>query len=270
MFFAGETVDLADDSTVARLSNRQRPVIRLILLATALTCCALLAVSLWFISALRTMQIEQARVATTNVARMIGAQVEATMKTANVLLIDVTDRVEHRAASDLSNATLARYLASVAEATHELHGLFVYGKDGAWLAASMAGNPQGNNADRGYFQYHRRETAQGMYIWPPVRSKATRDWIIPVSMRIDDAQGQFNGVALATFKVNFFEKIYDDLSIGSTGTVLLALRNGTIVYRRPFHEATIGSNISNGAILGELARQATGTAMSKATAACKR
>jgi diguanylate cyclase (GGDEF)-like protein len=66
-------------------------------------------------------------------------------------------------------------------------------------------------------------------------------------------------VALVTLKVNFFERIYDELDIGKTGTVLLALDDGTVVYRRPFDEKLIGTNLANGSVFKAIKQQAAGS-----------
>jgi diguanylate cyclase (GGDEF)-like protein len=86
-------------------------------------------------------------------------------------------------------------------------------------------------------------------------------WVIPVSRRINARDGGFAGVALVTLKVNFFERIYDELDIGRTGTVLLALADGTAVYRRPFDDKLIGTNISQGPVLQEVFRRGSGSSI---------
>ena len=59
--------------------------------------------------------------------------------------------------------------------------------------------------------------------------------------------------------MNFFERIYEELDVGKTGTVLLALDDGTVVYRRPFDDKLIGTNLSNGAVFKAIRKQAAGS-----------
>ncbi|WP_338769105.1 sensor domain-containing diguanylate cyclase [Massilia sp. METH4] len=248
------------ESLVGRLSTRKRPVIRLLLLSTAFACTVVIAVAIWFIYSSRQTQIRETEVATTNVARMVGIQVELAMKAAGLVLADITERAENDRTDAKSLARLNGHLAALARATPELHGLFVYGADGAWLASSLSEPVGGNNADREYFRYHRAHAGREVHVGAPMRSRSTGVWIIPVSRRIQHADGSFAGVALVTLRINFFERVYDELNIGRTGIVLLMQSNGTVVYRRPFDEKLIGQDLSKGNIFAELRKANAGSA----------
>lgn len=237
----------------------RHPAIRLVILATALSCLALAGFAAWFIWSTRQAQIEQTAVATSNVARMVGAQVESAMKTASMALTDMAERARHDGSGPGARERMRIHLAELAKVTPELHGMFLYGADGDWLATSLGRHVPGNNADRAYFQYHRSHTGQGIHVGAPVKSRSTGIWIIPVSRGIYSADGSFQGVALVTLRLNFFERIYDELDIGRTGTVVLMLSNGTVVYRRPFDEKLIGTDLSHGNIYNALRHRSIGS-----------
>lgn len=248
------------DNHVDRLSGKRRPVVRLVVAATTLGCMVLVACAAWFVWSSRQAQIHQTEVATSNVARMVGAQVETAMKATTMALANMVERVEHDGASEYAMTRLQAHLVELTRTTPELHGLFVYDAEGRWLATSLTEQIQGDNSDRAYFQYHRTHADKGIYIGHPVRSRSTGVWVLPVSRRIDHPDGSFGGVALVTLKVNFFERIYDELNVGRTGTVLLALDDGTVIYRRPFDEKLIGTNLSGGAVFQAIRRQSAGSA----------
>ena len=248
------------DNHVDRLSGKRRPVVRLVVAATTLGCVVLVACAAWFVWSSRQAQIHQTEVATSNVARMVGAQVETAMKTTTMALANMVERVEHDGAGEYAMTRLQAHLVELTRTTPELHGLFVYDAEGRWLATSLTEQIQGDNSDRAYFQYHRTHADKGIYIGHPVRSRSTGVWVLPVSRRIDHPDGSFGGVALVTLKVNFFERIYDELNVGRTGTVLLALDDGTVIYRRPFDAKLIGTNLSGGAVFQAIRRQSAGSA----------
>ena len=241
-----------------RLSSKRRPVARFVVAATVLACVLLGSFAGWFIWTTRQAQIAQTAIATSNVARMVGAQIESAMKTTNMALANVAERVEYDGTGPVALARLRAHLIELTRTTPELHGIFVYGADGAWLATSLHQTVVGNNADRAYFQYHRERPGREIHVSHPVRSRSTGIWVLPVSRRIDHADGSFAGVVLVTLKVNFFEKIYDELDVGRTGTVLLALEDGTVVYRRPFDEKLIGTNLSHGAVFQAIRKKSAG------------
>lgn len=248
------------DSHVERLSGKKRPVVRLVVAATTLACLLLVAFAAWLVWSSRHTQITQTEVATSNVARMVGAQVESAMKGTNMALANVVERVEHDGTGPEAMRRLNAHLLELTRTTPELHGIFVYGADGTWLASSLVGTPQGNNSDRAYFQHHRTHADREVYVARPVKSRSTGVWVLPISRRIDNPDGSFGGVVLVTLKVNFFERIYDELDVGPAGTVLLALADGTVIYRRPFDEQLIGTNLADGVIFQAIRRKAVGSA----------
>jgi diguanylate cyclase (GGDEF)-like protein len=249
------------DRSLVRLSGMKRPVTALVILATTVVCLLILAFAGAFISTTRTAQLGDAEVSNTNIARMIAVQVESTLKTANVTLTDISERLEVDGMGTHELDRLQTHLNEIGKASSELHGLFVYGADGSWLATSLSRPVKGNNSDREYFTYHRANRSLAVHIGPPIISRSTGIWIIPVSRRINRPDGSFGGVALVTLKINFFERIYDEIDIGKTGTVLLALSNGTLVYRRPFEERLIGTDISKGPVLQALSTHYAGSSI---------
>jgi len=254
-------MDMTPHDQFSHLSNKKRPAARLVLIITSLACLLVLGSAVWFIASSRQTQLQDAEVANTNVARMISVQVESILKTASVVLVNVGERVEVDGAGKDAVERLQVHLAEVSKTSAELHGLFVYGADGGWLATSLSRPVKGNNSDREYFTYHRANPGREIHINRPVRSRSTGVWIIPISRRINDANGNFGGVALVTVRVNFFERIYDELDVGKTGTVLLALNDGTLVYRRPFEDRLIGTDISRGPVLQAISKHGNGSAI---------
>ncbi|MGF6275245.1 hypothetical protein ABIB38_003643 [Massilia sp. UYP11] len=247
------------DHHVEHLSGKRRPVVRLVVAATALGCCVLVAFAAWFIWSSRHAQIRQTEVATANVARMVGVQVEIAMKATTMALANVVERVEHDGADAAALKRLQAHLVVLARTAPELHGIFVFAADGRWLASSLTGTRQGDNSDRAYFEHHRTDAGRDIHVGHPVRSRSTGVWVLPISRRIDHPDGSFAGVALVTLKVNSFDRLYDELDVGKTGTVLLALQDGTVVYRRPFDDRLIGTNQARGAIFRAIGENAVGS-----------
>jgi diguanylate cyclase (GGDEF)-like protein len=241
--------------------SRKRPATRLVFLITALACLLVIGSAASFILSARAAQLKDAQVANTNIARMIAVQVELTLKTASFALTDLSERVEIGGTGAVALERLETHLVNVATTSPELHGLFVYGSDGSWLATSLSRPVKGNNSDRDYFRYHQNNADRGVHVGAPVKSRSTNVWVIPVSRRINRPDGSFGGVALVTLRVNFFERIYDELNVGETGTVLVALSDGTLLYRRPFDEQLIGTNISQGPVMQALAMRSSGSSV---------
>ncbi|SAK55603.1 multi-sensor hybrid histidine kinase [Caballeronia fortuita] len=212
-------------------------------------CALLVGTDLWRSVAARRVQIDEMTTATSNLARAMAQHANDAFKEADTTLIGMVERVEEDGTSPQALARLHRSLVSRVEQLPQLNGLFIFDKTGTWLVNSQPSlNPHFNNSDREYFEYHRTHTDQGSHIGPPVRSRSTGKWIVPVSRRIDAPDGSFAGVALATVDVDFFSRFYDSLDLGQSGAAVLVLNSGVMVVRRPFEERFVGKNVSETAL----------------------
>ena len=127
----------------------------------------------------------------------------------------------------------------------QLHGLFIYDSQGKWVATSGNYVPaKSSNADREYFIWHRTHNDTGIRISHVIRSRSTGDLVIPVSIRLNDADGNFAGVALATVKVDYFRQFYSYYSLGQRDILALILADSSVLYVRPFPESFINRSLS--------------------------
>lgn len=82
-----------------------------------------------------------------------------------------------------------------------------------------------------------------------MQSRSTGEWIIPVSKRIDDADGRFAGVLLATVRVDHIVKLLNGFEIGKNGAISLSLADGTILLRRPYAAKDLGQLFPNNPLM---------------------
>lgn len=253
-------------------ASGRRPVTAWMRAAFAFICVMLIAATAWIVWSSRDVRLSEARVTTENMARTLAAQATMEFKIADVILQDIVERVQHEGAaggsasgdggSGEAGERLRAHLEHLARTTVEIQGLFIFDRQGAWRATSLGAPQDGDNSDRDYFAFHKTHPQQAIHIGTPVLSKSSGQWIIPVSRRIDDADGSFGGVALATLRLESFERVYESLNLGEAGTVFFALNTGTLIYRKPFDADVIGMDISSGAILSAYRKTGpTGTAM---------
>lgn len=243
----------------------QRPsILSLARVFVVLVCVSLVATDGWLIWKARQVQLRDAEIETSNLASALARQASDTLKKADTVLLDLVERLQVDGADAEQRLRLQGLMRQHVQQQAELHGLFVYDRDGNWLANSFGEAPPGaNNADREYFIYHRlHPDDHGAHVGLPVRSRTTGDWIIPLSRRLEDARGNFAGVALATISIDFFRQFYGTFDIRESGTINLVLNDGTVLVRSPYTETAIGTSIANGQIFSRLLPQSpTGTAM---------
>ena len=68
--------------------------------------------------------------------------------------------------------------------------------------------------------------------------------VIPVSVRLNDAAGNFTGVALATVKVDYFRQFYSYYALGERDVLGLILADTSVLYIRPFPDSVINKSLS--------------------------
>jgi len=225
---------------------KQLPIIFRAIAFVAIVCIALIAIDSWRSWNARSIQLQEMDVATSNLANAMAQQADDTIKEADTALVGIVERVEYEGVTPTTEARLQRLLATRTAELPQLNGLYVYDENGRWIADSQPALATNfNNSDREYFAFHRTHVDLGPHIGVPVISRSSGKWIIPVSRRINHADGSFGGVALATIDVDFFKAFYDSLHIGRAGAVGLISDSGIMMVRRPFSDSLVGKSVAN-------------------------
>lgn len=209
-----------------------------------IVCLGLVAIDAWNSWQSRSLHLRQMSVATSNLARAMAQQADDQIKLADTALIGMVERIEFDGTGPAEVARLREFLAIRVSQLPQLDGLHVYDENGNWVANSRQTWPQNlNNADREYFRFHRDNADRGPHVGVPLKSRTNGRLLVPISRRINHADGSFAGVALATIKVDFFVKFYDSLDIGKAGALGLILENGTMITRRPYSPSVVGRDM---------------------------
>ena len=254
--------DRSSDPHISSLTAKKRPAVRYVVIVMAVFCLLLVAFVSWDAYHARQQRLADTATVTSNMALALATQGESTIRVIDSVLAGVVERIEHDGLDRTDRARLRVHLRNMVSEVKELHGLFVYGADGSWVVTSLEQPIQGNNSDREYFRYHRVHKDRGVHVGLPVRSRSSGVWILPVSRRLDHPDGSFAGVALGTIRVDYFSGIYERFDTGASGTIVLMHDEGRLIYRHPFDEQLVDSDVTKGTIYGMYQRQPTaGTGM---------
>lgn len=240
-----------DNDGVFAISGEGRAValFRLVLAFMLVVMLAFVLVEGWRIWRDYRFAYNNAENMVSNLARATAQHAEDAIRQVDAITAALAERLEGDGFDHIDRARLHALLAQQKSIMPQLHGLFVYGPDGSWIVTDQAAiPPNANNADRDYFVYHRSHTDPGVRIGSVVRSRSTGDLIIPISRRLEYADGRFAGVLLGTIKVAWFVRYYGDFKIDERGALVLAKRDGTLLVRRPFVEQVIGRSLANSEI----------------------
>ncbi|CAM3941660.1 Phytochrome-like protein cph2 [Pseudomonas reidholzensis] len=226
--------------------GRALALFRLVLSFMAMVMLAFVLTEAWRIWRDYRQAFVNAEDSVTNLARASAQHAEDSIRQVDAITAALAERLEGDGFDKLDRPRLHALLRQQTSIMAQLHGLFVYGPDGNWIVTDKATIPaNANNADRDYFTYHRTHSDRQVRIGSVVKSRSTGDLIIPISRRLNFADGSFAGVLLGTIRVDWFVRYYGDFKIDQRGALVLAKRDGTILVRRPFVEEVVGRSLAN-------------------------
>jgi PAS domain S-box-containing protein len=242
---------------VARWFSLKTRTIGFVLL-TCLILVGLDAVHMWDD---RFRAIEKAQDETANLARSLAQNADDTIEAADASIVGLVERLEQRDGASPEDLQQFRKIMAVRTASHPtLADLIICDDAGNRLASASPASPLDRCvADREYVQHHRTHASHEPHLGPPMRGGTPGAWIVPVSRRFDHPDGSFAGVVIAAVDMAHFQNLYGTFEIGREGTILLALDDGTLLVRRPFVAAKIGSSMLSAPLFHDyLPRHATG------------
>ncbi|MGE7959742.1 sensor domain-containing diguanylate cyclase [Pseudomonas sp. NPDC089530] len=207
--------------------------------------------------------MERAQVASSNLARAMAQQAEDTFVESDLVLASLADWIQKDGYGPAQQPFLKKIFAQRAQALKQLHGLFLFDREGHWVVTSFEQLPRTEGiTDRDYFRFHQQNASLQAHVGPAIRSRENGEWIIPLSRRLNDKQGNFEGVLLAGIRQAYFDQFFKSFDIGDDGSMFLALSDGTLLARRPLEERQIGASLARGEIFSKYLPQApSGTAM---------
>lgn len=213
----------------------------------ALVCLSLILATAWQMKQSRDERIATARISVSNIVLAAEQQAQDTVRQADNTLRDLVERVEHDGVEGDQQRRLEALMARAVVNVNGIQGLFIYDAEGNWVANSLSHRTQvKNNRDRAYFIYHRDNADESIHIGSIVESRSTGDMVIPISRRINAADGTFAGVALATVPVAYFQAFFTRMDVDDKGVIFLALNNGDLLARRPTLTALMTTNLAKG------------------------
>lgn len=236
-----------------RKAKTRSPLERSIALSGTLLIISVIAITLWSLYESWQRNIRQAEEMAVNLALSQARQAEDTFLQTEISLNEIQRDLLEQMPTGVDGAKLSATMRDLQERLPQLHGLFYYDARGKWIATSAKTVPDNiNNSDREYFLFHRTNPRTSIHIGPVIRSRSTGDQVIPVSMRVNDATGGFNGVLLATIKVDYFRRYYSYYEMGNQDVLVLMLADSTVLYARPFSDSYIGKNLSSSSLFRDM------------------
>ncbi|MFV3127880.1 diguanylate cyclase [Niveispirillum sp. KHB5.9] len=174
------------------------------------------------------------------IARDISRHVDLFRFVLSSLRDTVTSDAFDRIPADLRDTVLFSHTA----APKALGVLFVTDENGIITAESGQNGIRGKSrAWRPYFAYHRQNDDPALLISGPVASATSGDPIIVLSMRLNNPDGSFKGVVVASMLLTYFDGLMADLTLEEGASLTLLLDQGVVVSRKPTDPEAVGRDL---------------------------
>lgn len=220
---------------------------------------ALLSIVLTQLAEDRGKTRKEAVASASNVSQALATDISGSISIVERMLTGVREALtagdERRARLQLEMIMLAMPDAVKMAGTTDASGHIILGNPGnGYEGQSLSWRP--------YFAHHQNNPDKSIYFSGPFAALSDGTPMLVVSMRLDDDNGQFAGVAVAGIQLSYFNKLFERIGVERGGSLTLFNKQGTILGRRPFDPQLVGRDLSTApavirALQGETAFEET-------------
>lgn len=187
-----------------------------------------------------------------NLALSLTNSLDGTFVAAEAALTLTAGLVRQRGIARSEERDFRETLAALAQGSRSMQVIRVLDANGDLLASSALEPARSINfADREGFVYHMGSPDLAPRIGLPTIGALSPNWVIPLSIRINDADGAFAGIVVLSIDMRFFQRQFDLIELGRDGAISLQNLKGVFLVRRPFSEEAIGRDASRGELFAK-------------------
>jgi len=199
-----------------------------------LTSLSLLVCVFWLALHAKQARLKEASLASQSLAAALAQHARDTFKAIDTALLGLAERLEVDALNAPQMRRLERLMQQRVEELPGLQGFFAFDQQGNALLSSYPLHMLTDNAaNREYFKWHLKNDGQVVHIGAPIQGKISKQWVVPVSRRLNDENGYFSGVVMASVRVDYFQEIYRSLGLDYRGVISLSLADGDLLVKQP-------------------------------------
>ncbi len=166
---------------------------------------------------------ERAAITSRNTNRLVAQGIAGEIDRIDLGLLAVRDEyARQHAGRRIDPQAVTAFLRGLQQRLPMTDSLWIADRTGKLIYGAERELPQNVSiADRDYFLTLRAEPARGMVISRPVLGRVSGKWVLILSRRLTDANGGFLGIVLAPVTIEWFEKMFTRLDVGTKGAVVL-------------------------------------------------
>lgn len=219
-----------------RPSRPTRRPERLLILGSALTALLIVGMVAALLIHEHATALQTAKRTANNITQLIDADVQRNIELYDMALKGLIAATERSDLQDVSASIRHLILFDRATAAPYKGDIQLLDANGEVIAdASVLAPKKENFADRDYFKAQRKNPDLGLYISRPFMARCVCDdkWRIAFSRRLSGPDGRFQGVAVASMRLSYFNQLFSSLNIGSNSTINLINHEGIVLAQHP-------------------------------------
>lgn len=169
---------------------------------------------------------------TGNIAQMLMGSFEEAAANLDGVLIQLTDQLREMDVAAANETQLHQLLTRYA-LRETVIGPAIINRTGTLIASARLNPiPKVSLKERNTFRIHAENKGEArLYISVPTRGDLTNEWSIQFSRPLQDANGAFNGVIVASYRLSHFNDVYEKLKLSDRGVASLTGKDGIVRIR---------------------------------------
>jgi PAS domain S-box-containing protein len=228
----------------------------IIFVALLLICC-IWAGLYYAVQNERRMEIDYAYQETTAFARMAEEHTVRTIRGMDQIVLFLKYQVE----KDGWNIDIPQLVGEKRFEGQPFVQLGIVDEYGNVIANNIVPFVPANVKDREHFLVHRADDSGGLYISKPLIARVSGKLSIQLSRRINNKDGSFAGVAVASIDPNFFAEFYKMVNFGKNSSISLVGRDGFVRVWQADQSIDIGADFRQSELMNLLLSAKEGSAV---------
>ncbi len=209
----------------------------------------------WRIAAERELELDRLRKESSNLVRAYEEQVVRSLQAIDQTMLFLKSEYEQRGAA----LDFSRYLREGRVHKGIAHLLMVIDADNEVV---LANSPlQALDVARREHEYvgdHAQRRSNEMLIGRPVFGRVSGQWRLPLSRRVETADGRYAGVVVAAVDPAYLSGFYRQVDIGPSAAIMLVGRDGIVRARQSGEDLRVGQDLTDSVLLQAAEKRLSG------------
>jgi diguanylate cyclase (GGDEF)-like protein len=240
---------------------KDAPARRLAALGLAITL-GFIGVCTVIVAQMRSSDFNNAQLMATNVVSTIEADIARNIEIYDLSLQAVVEGARRPDLKDISPELRQLMLFDRSATARHLGPIQVVDDNGQVILDSRSATPGGaDHSHTEHFRAHRDHEINGPHISKPWRA-ADGEQYINISRRMTGHDGRFAGMVVGHVRLSYFLGLFQQVKISPRDVLTLALADGTLVMRTPYHPEAIGRDLAATAVFQQVRATPSGSFVS--------